>query len=134
MQKAAVILIMVILCLGLTQPGGYMQYCNLEEQYEQCSREDHDITPLDFVFEHLLNLESIVNLIEGEHEYAGTDEPHMPFQTPESSPSVFLALPATYPDAITPFLFPHEGVNYPIAGNNCFLSGFCADILRPPIC
>lgn len=127
---------MLILSLGLTQPGGYMQFCNLEEQYQQCSREDHDITPLDFVFEHLLNLESIVNLIEGEHEYAGGDSPHSPFSSKETAAPFFMIPPGAGPFVLN--ARDRDGllsdkVTYSLARDISFLSCFCTDILRPPI-
>jgi hypothetical protein len=134
MQKIVVVLITLFLGIGLTQPGGYMQFCNMEEQYEQCSREDHDITPLDFVFEHLLNLESIVNLLEGEHEYVGDDQPHLPFQNLEVAPSVFLALPVSHNFYLkNNVLFEPAGVTYSQPPNDKRLSNFFADIFRPPI-
>lgn len=129
-----VILIVLFLALGLTQPNGYMQSCNLEEQYKQCSHEDHDITPLDFVFEHLLNLESIVNLFEGEHEYVGDDYPHLPFQNPEKSPSFFIEISVTpHFEIKSKRSFGQSRIVYSIPQNDKILSSFQADILRPPI-
>ncbi|MBL7712299.1 MAG: hypothetical protein JNL13_07550 [Chitinophagaceae bacterium] len=125
---------MFFLSLGLTQPSGRMQHFDLYSMYAQCSNEDHDITPLDFVFEHLLNLESIVNLFEGEHEYHMGDHPHEPMQSAQSSVQVQLALPnhidfevhasqAVYPESIT----------HTMRYDAFYVHSFYADVFRPPI-
>ncbi len=125
---------MFLLSLGLTQPTGFLEYRNLQEQYEQCRIEDHDITPLDFIFEHLLNLESIVNLIEREHEYVGGDYPHQPFQASESVSQVLLALPNTLQfDICKNQHFFDEKISHPIRKMAIRLAHFCADIFRPPM-
>ncbi|MES2477982.1 MAG: hypothetical protein V4561_02775 [Bacteroidota bacterium] len=135
MQKAIVILMMFFLGAGLTQPSGYIQYFNLHEKYAQCSLEDHDLNPLDFIFEHLLNLETIINFIEGEHEYEAGDHPHEPFQTAAQSISLVLITP---PNSIQIDLnkcqyFFSEEVKYAFSNKGFYLSNFQDNIFRPPI-
>jgi hypothetical protein len=133
-RKITVILMMFFLSLGLTQPTGCMQYFNLHEMYAQCSVEDHDITPLDFVFEHLLNLESIVNIFEGEHEYQMGDHPHEPMQTSQAVAHIQLALPNVLRFEVSeehPVY--REATTYPICKGPSYSDTFCGEILRPPI-
>lgn len=135
MQKAIVIIMMFFLGAGLTQPSGYIQYFNLHEKYTQCSHEDHDLNPLDFIFEHLLNLETIVNFLEGEHEYEAGEHPHEPFQTAAQSISLVLITP---PNTIQidlekcQFNFPKD-VQYPFSNKGFYLSNYQDNIFRPPI-
>lgn len=132
MQKAVVILIIFLLGLGVTQPSGILQPFDIRERYEHCSHEDHDITPLDFIFEHLLNLESIVNIIEGEHEYHPGDEPHEPFQLMQSASEITIGMPGI-PIEIHMVYHTERAIQYPIHNRDLTLSHFCSDILRPPI-
>lgn len=55
--------------------------------YLQCREEDDDITPMDFLFEHLLNFEHIVNIVEGRDE-----EEHHPFKLVDASFSILVAI------------------------------------------
>lgn len=125
---------MFFLSLGLTQPSGRMQHFNLSEMYAQCSIEDHDITPLDFIFEHLLNLESIVNLFEGEHEYHMGDHPHEPMQSAQSSAPIQLALPNHIDFEVSKVhpLYPEE-ITHTMRRDAFYIHSFHADIFRPPI-
>lgn len=125
---------MLFLSLGLTQPSGRMQHFNLHEMYAQCSIEDHDITPLDFVFEHLLNLESIVNLFEGEHEYHMGDHPHEPMQSAQSGVHIQLALPNhIHFEVHKPHRLYPETITHSVRQATFYAHSFFADIFRPPI-
>lgn len=132
MQKGIVILIIFLLGIGITQPGGILQSFDVHERYAHCTTEDHDITPLDFVFEHLLNLESIVNLIEGEHHYNGDDHPHDPFQLAQTVLETTIGLPHRLSFEMNYPLFV-QGIQYPKQDQDIHLSQFYSSILRPPI-
>lgn len=119
--------------LGVTQPSGCIQPLNFKEQYEQCSHEDHDITLLDFIFEHILNLETIVNLFEGENEYTNGDSPHVPFQQLEASQNYFTTI--SFPHLLinrSP-LFEESSIVYNTRQNDKLPTSFCTGIFRPPI-
>lgn len=131
--KVIVIFIMIFMALGVTQPNGYIQSFNFQKQYEQCCHEDHDITLLDFIFEHLLNLEAIVNLLEGEHEYVGDDSPHIPFQQLEASQVIFATTNNARIEIKERCSFVESRVAYATYQNDKLPSNFCADIFRPPI-
>ena len=133
MRKAIAILMLLFLGVGLTQPGGCLQAFNLHERYHHCSLEDHDITPLDFVFEHLLNLESIVNFIEGEQDYLPGDHPHNPAQAAQSAAQVAVVMPGAIKFEINEHpVFP-EVIKHCAGKGVVYLSSFQTDIFRPPV-
>lgn len=133
MRNAIIILVIFLLGIGLTQPNGILQPIDFKAKYAQCSHEDHDITVLDFIFEHLLNLEAIVNIIEGEHEYDFGDHPHAPFETIKSIQETVATVPSYIFFKLSEFHFCDTTIKYPSPTSD-YLSGFCQDILRPPIC
>jgi|GEM_PF-4846892 len=135
MQRLLGIFLLFLLAIGLTQPGGFMQHCNLHQMYADCSAEDHDITPLDFVFEHLLNQESVVNLLEGEYDCPMGDHPHDPFQASQATGQVMVCVaPQLNPFVIVNKTFVAALAKQYFAYNsNYFTSAFLADIFRPPI-
>lgn len=135
MQKLAGIFILFFLALGLTQPSGFMQHCNLQQMYADCSAEDHDITPLDFVFEHLLNQESVVNLLEGEYDCPMGDHPHDPFQASQAAAQVMVCVVPQ----LNPFSIEKKAVTivpekeYFAYNSDFYSSVFLAAVFRPPI-
>ncbi|MBL7719094.1 MAG: hypothetical protein JNL72_09700 [Flavipsychrobacter sp.] len=133
MRNAIIILVIFLLGIGLTQPTGILQPIDFKAKYEQCSHEDHDITVLDFVFEHLLNLEAIVNIIEGEHEYDFGDYPHAPFETIKNVQETIATVPSFIFFELSELCFCETTIKYPYPTSD-YLSSFYTDILRPPIC
>lgn len=135
MRKAALIFMMFLLGLGLTQPSGFMHRIDLHEMYNRCSEEDHDITPLDFIFEHLLNLEAIVNIIEGEHNLPEGDQSHAPFEVAQTTVLV-MSVPPTLSqfDLGKNYLFSLEKPVHFTSNSDFYMSQFFRDIFRPPIC
>ena len=136
MRKIAVTALLFLLALGnLSQPTGYMQSLNLWEMYAQCSGEDPDITPADFVFEHLLNLEDFMHFLEGEDDDAEKGErPHEPYHLAVTTIQFVASIPKPIVADI-PFYkeFLTEKINYPLPGENFYHCHFCADIFHPPI-
>lgn len=112
----------------LLQPMGSPASMNFREMYQHCSAEDHDITPLDFVFEHLLNFEFVINCIEGENE-----EEHQPFQTVESSGQVAITIPAAMSINFSQRIFYSDRMIYTVHDISFHSSNFYADIFHPPV-
>ncbi|RYE26536.1 MAG: hypothetical protein EOP51_00270 [Sphingobacteriales bacterium] len=133
MQRLVVIIMVLFLTVGLTQPSGVLQPFNLQERYQHCSVEDHDITPLDFVFEHLLNLESIVNFIEGEHEYTAGDHAHAPFQASGNSIQIALAMPVDIQHSVAPHCSFPASITYSLGKDEGYASRDGSSIFRPPV-
>lgn len=97
--------------------------------YHQCSLEDHDITPLDFVFEHMLNLEHIINFFEGEQE-----QEHHPYQSVQSNGQpLVVAMPVyMYTPVLRRQVFADPPV-YPSAATSFYRSLFLGSVFRPPL-
>lgn len=96
--------------------------------YLQCSAEDHDITPLDFVFEHVLNFECVINYFEGEDE-----EEHQPFRTVESASPASVSIPASLFICNSPIAYFSDRLTYPVRNTDYSSSEFSQDIFHPPI-
>ncbi|HQV07067.1 MAG TPA: hypothetical protein PKW62_09925, partial [Chitinophagaceae bacterium] len=63
------------ICLPL---GDFSFMGRLSDMYANCQQEDPDITPTDFVFEHLLNFEILIDKFE-HHSTTENETPHQPF-------------------------------------------------------
>lgn len=131
MQRLIIIPILFIWTLGLIQPCVWSNSFDLHKMYERCSQEDPDITPLDFVFEHLLNLEEVEHFFEGEEEEG--ELPHQPFQITQSPSQFVVALPKTLQIDLPVFIELASSTNYPINKNNFYHYNYNSDIFRPPI-
>lgn len=81
MKKAVVILFMTIYGLGmlLYPMGDFACSRSLISLYHHCQGEDPDLDIADFVFEHLLNLDDVIDCFEHE-EQEKNEKPHQPFQ------------------------------------------------------
>lgn len=101
--------------------------------YAHCSDEDPDITPLDFVFEHLLNLEDVMHYFEDEDEDEEGERPHEPFQITQSSSTYVVVFPKKIELRLTPELVLADKIDYPINRDNFYYYNFNTDIFRPPI-
>lgn len=101
---------------------------SFREMYQQCSIEDHDITPLDFVFEHLLNFECVINYFTGEDE-----EEHQPFKTIEYSAPIAVTIPKPVCIIFTQHSYWSIRAIYPVHNTGFFSSNYYADIFHPPI-
>ncbi len=133
MQRLIIIPILFIWILGLIQPGVWSNSFDLHKMYERCSKEDPDITPLDFVFEHLLNLEEVEHFFEGEEEEEEGELPHQPFQIMQSPSQFVVALPKILQIELQPFIELAGNSVYPINKGNFYHYNYNTDIFRPPI-
>lgn len=131
MRKVALMLMLFQGIATLLQPIGDSRALNLREIYQQCSLEDPDITPLDFIFEHLLNLESIVDCFEGKNE-TGEAEHQIP-QAVEFSVQIAVIVLRTVQIDFQPQILFQEKIKYPICRGDFCSSNFYTDLLRPPI-
>lgn len=128
MRLLASILLVVKSIMFLVQPLGNTSSFDLREMYEQCSHEDADITPLDFVFEHLLNFELIIHYFEGEKE-----EEHQPLHSAGALIDISVVLPQAVSFAMHQHVVYYNSKTFVITDTNFHSSSFFADILRPPI-
>lgn len=134
MQKSIVIGLIAILTLGLLQPVLYMQPVNLYEVYQQCSHEDPDINPVDFVFEHLLNLEEFVSCFEHEDPNEENELPHQPIQIVHNAAQTFVAIPKRLEVRVQPRVELNAEIDHPLNKESLYFYNYHTDIFRPPIC
>lgn len=129
MMKGVALLLLFIQSIVLVlQPLGNTNSLNLRAMYHQCSKEDHDITPLDFVFEHLLNFESIINLFEGESK-----QEHQHFPVGKSVTHIAVTIPQPLFLLQKAKMAFFEKVDYPAGENEFQVGTFYPEIFHPPI-
>lgn len=122
-------LLMVLHSVSLLLMPHDIENLNLRDAYTQCSKEDPDLTPLDFVFGHLLNLEYLMQAIEGEQE-----EEHQPLalsQTPTATPVVLPAAPVASVNSPWASAF-HQRV-YNLCPSAACCMGVHGRVFRPPV-
>lgn len=124
---------MLVMGLGLVQPGIWSHSFDLQKMYAQCAHEDPDIDPLDFVVEHLLNLEDILAFVEGEEESEPGELPHQPYQAIQSAAGFFVALPKTASVFPPTVIEVSDVITYPPARGGFYYCDYNADVFRPPI-
>lgn len=108
--------------------GNFSALQELPEMYQHCkATEDKDMTPLDFITDHLLNLDGIFD----KHNSGDEQKPHSPIHNQPIS-------------QITAFQF-RSGFNFKIAhiffekklyffhSDNFIKSGYISNVFRPPI-
>jgi hypothetical protein len=118
-----------MLGLGTLMHPYSLSSVNIHEMYQQCSQEDHDITPLDFVFEHLLNLEHIINFFEGENE-----QEHQPYQSAQpSAHQLVMAMPIYLGAPVLQHRLYAIPPVYPCAATSFYRSLFLGSVFRPPL-
>lgn len=65
-----------VICLPM---GDFSKVGDLSAMYDRCKIEYPDITPADFVFEHLLNLGNIIESFEHHNNTGKKELPHHPY-------------------------------------------------------
>lgn len=133
-MRIAVIVLMIYYSFGtLFFPMGDLSYAlDLPDMYHRCSDEDPDITPADFVFEHLLNLEDVMAHFEN-----GKEEEHeKPHQVSFShGMAQVLIITSTRPAPVLSnpaYHFPAQQ-QHPVIQDDFIASGCSPGIFRPPI-
>ncbi len=133
MRVVIVIFIFFVQSLGVVQPGIYSPSLDLHKMYVQCSEEDPDITPADFVFEHLLNLEDAMEYFENDEEHEEGERPHQPLQITHNASLLVTAFPKTIELDLPQYLEVVNETSYPANRGNIYYYNFNKDIFRPPI-
>lgn len=135
MLRIPVICLLALYSMGtlLLPLGDFASMRHLPQMYEQCKAEDPDINPADFVFEHLLNLEDIIDRFENEDRSEEQERPHQPLQHVQSVSQVVINIhqPLQF-DCGSKFLFPVEKRVYPLHNDAGIPSAYLSQIFRPP--
>lgn len=131
MRLLAITLIFLQSFAAILQPVGKPVQVNLKDMYAKCGMEDPDITPLDFVLEHLLNLSTIVHYFEGESDEEEGE--HQPAQAFEFSSQTAVTIPG--PLHVCFSTQPAFGQNHVhnLHTDDLYFSAYSAEMLRPPI-
>lgn len=107
--------------------GDFSFGAELPEMYRHCkSQEDKDMTPLDFVTDHLVNIDGIFDT----HCNGDKQKPH----TPPPSPHHLIQTLLTF-QAFTSHAFrPAAGIEkFSLSIVALYISGFCHKIFHPPV-
>ena len=107
--------------------GDFSLLIDLPEIYSHCkATEDKDMTPLDFITDHLVNLDGLFD----KHENGDKQKPHSPIQNHHHR-STIVSLINFYSFSITPIL--SAEVSPLIASTNFSPSDIITKLFRPPI-
>jgi hypothetical protein len=112
------------LCLPM---GNLTMMQNIPEMYSHCkSTEDKDMGPLDFITDHLLNIDALFD----NHDKGDEQKPHKPIQL-ETHCQPFVFVISTIILSIEPF-YPSL-IKHNFQYENYYKLGFLSEVFRPPI-
>ncbi len=135
MRKLPVIFFMLFYCTGtlLFPMGDFSCAKNICGVYDQCRSEDPDINLPDFVFEHLLNLGSILEHFEHDADGEENERPHEPFQQLQSISQtlVIISQPLQF-EAESITFSPREKETYSAYADYFIPSDFLTKVFHPP--
>ncbi len=131
MRRSAIILMLCYYITGtIVMPmGDFSCMLDVPKMYSECRLEDDDLNPVDFVFEHLLNLDDLEEHLKA----AGTsqDKPHTPKYTHTITP--------VFSVCATPLVLqwkqpsPSRRESYPLLSHDFIPSGYFSAVFRPPV-
>ncbi|MBS1771352.1 MAG: hypothetical protein JST82_00740 [Bacteroidetes bacterium] len=133
MQKIAIILFLSIYSMGtlLCPLGDFSFLANLSGMYDLCKEEDHDIDAVDFVFEHLLNLEDVSEQFE---EHDSNEKPHQPFQFSHTISQVVITIGKPLQiEFQKPCPAPCTKTSFPLLNDHFLQNNFLSQVFHPPI-
>ncbi|MEH6763518.1 MAG: hypothetical protein V7655_03375 [Aequorivita antarctica] len=109
--------------------GNFSVLANLCEMYSHCkTQEDKDMTPFDFVTDHLLNLDGMFD----KHDNGDEQKPHNPLQTQNHSQITLFQFisPFTFKTATFKSIEPKEII---YSSENLSISNYVSKVFHPPI-
>ncbi|SRX73200.1 hypothetical protein AEQU3_00635 [Aequorivita antarctica] len=109
--------------------GNFSVLPNLSEMYSHCkTQEDKDMTPFDFVTDHLLNLDGMFD----KHDNGDEQKPHTPLQTQNHSQITLFQFisPFTFKTATFKSIEPKEII---YSSENLSVSNYVSKVFHPPI-
>ncbi|SRX52406.1 hypothetical protein AEQU1_00270 [Aequorivita sp. CIP111184] len=109
--------------------GNFSILPDLPEMYSHCkTHEDKDMTPFDFVTDHLLNFDGIFD----KHDNGDEQKPHTPLQTQNHSQITLFQFisPLTFKAAIFKNIEPKEII---YTSEDFLVSNYTSKVFHPPI-
>ncbi|MEP6796142.1 MAG: hypothetical protein ABJB16_17570 [Saprospiraceae bacterium] len=95
--------------------------------YQHCkATEDKDMTPFDFVTDHLLNIDGLFD----KHDGGDQQKPHAPFQVHHRTMQTFVVTPQNKVSVRNPNSGDHT---IPFYSENMSPGGYSTLVFRPPI-
>jgi hypothetical protein len=112
------------LCLPL---GDFSVARDLPEMYAHCkSTEDKDMTAIDFITDHLMNIDCIFD----RHDDGDDQKPHTPVQLHHSQAQITFITQLVKINFINPS---EEHFKLPLFSEGIYISGYISEIFHPPI-
>jgi len=107
--------------------GDFSMLKEIPEMYRHCkATEDKDMTPLDFITDHLINIDGLFD----KHENGDAQKPHTPPQTQHQGQTT-ISFITYFSFSVIPF---HPLKAKPaIPADNFSTSDYISNIFRPPI-
>ena len=134
-RKIPIILFILFYSAGtlLCPMGDFSCTKNIAQEYNQCKGEDADIDAFDFVFEHLLNLESLFDQFETKTPEEKNDKPHQPFQQIQSlSQMPVVVSKHLHIESGPAYVASYQRAVYPLCKDDLIPSGFLTEVFHPP--
>ena len=114
-----------ILCLPM---GDFSALQDLPEMYQHCQATEHkDMTPLDFVTDHLINIDGLFD----KHSNGDEQKPHSPIQNRHISQILAFQFPTAFNFKAANIFF--EKKLHLFHSENFIKSEYISKIFRPPI-
>jgi len=129
MKITASILLLIYYLSGtlLLPMGNFSAMLDLPEMYSHCkSTEDKDMTVVDFITDHLVNIDCILD----KHDKGDEQKPHTPIPLNHTQIQVVFTAQQFIVSLIKPCIIENE---YPVFIDNFYLSGYIPEIFHPPI-
>ena len=129
MRRIAAIFLLTYYTLGTfcLLMGNFAALQDLPEMYRHCkATEHHDMTPLDFVTDHLLNIDGIFD----DHGNGDEQKPHQPFRA-QHQEQIIISFVVYF--SMTLFKFHSEMEKLSQYADNFLKSDYITRIFRPPI-
>lgn len=130
MKRTVAIILLVYYLFGtLCLPrGNFSVMQDLPEMYRHCqATEDKDMTPLDFITDHLINIDCIFD----KHDNGDEQKPHTPIQFNHAQQQVVFTAQQFIFSIIEPCIYKNEFHAYPV---DLYLYDYISRIFRPPMC
>lgn len=113
-----------IFCLPM---GNFSELNDLPAMYQHCkATEDKDMTPLDFITDHLINIDCLFD----KHENGDEQKPHTPIQFHHQQAQNYFLTQAFKVSESNISIIP---VQLPIYKESNYYSNFHSCVFRPPI-
>ncbi|MDZ4758577.1 MAG: hypothetical protein SGJ10_10655 [Bacteroidota bacterium] len=107
--------------------GNFSAIVDLPKMYEHCkATEDKDMTPFDFVTDHLINIDGLFDM----HEDGDEQKPHSPVQLHCLFAQISIVTQQFLVSVAKPINFKS---NIPIYTENFYYSEYYSFVFRPPI-